>query len=65
MDCFHCKGNMVKGNAPLVRTEMAIISHGNQFPHGSVRNAGKFFLKKMKSIIFKKHYRKLILKRWR
>lgn len=48
----------------LALIEMGTIFHGNQSPHGFVHNVGKRFLQKMKSIIFKKRYRKLIMKQW-
>jgi len=43
MECFHCKGKMVKGTRHLAQTEMDTIFHGMPFPHGSVHNVVKCF----------------------
>ena len=64
MECFHCKGSIIKVIRHLVQTGMAIIFHGNLFGPEYVQNVESLFLMKMKSIIFKKHYRKLMMKPW-
>lgn len=64
MECFHCNGKMVKGNAPFSVNRRGYHIAWESIPHGYAHNAAKRFLKKMKSIIFKQLYNKLTMKQW-